>query len=559
MRPTISQLRQWNPESFTESGTCASTAAEALDTGIGRAVSALDSMTSWHGRTHDAARRRLDQEHDHADEVRNVLQMIADEALDAGTGLAYARDRVLRLVEAANGEGFRVAENGTVTHPDPARSSSAAELTYTIAAGLDTIDELDEMHGARLDGYASDLASMIDGAPDVTLPGGSSMDADAAVRMLESLAPDRRRGVVEKMSRRDVRRLIQANPHVMGNLPGIPFEWRVVANEINIRNALADEVQAGRGLGRRAQTLRDMLTPTPDPSNPYPHAGDDGLAERQFISFVNTPRGRAVEMIGRLRPNTRNVAVYVPGTGTDLDSANGDNRRAATELANQTNGPVFLYLDGELPRDLRAATSPGPAIEMGGRLAIFGHELDAELARHAPTAKSTFVGHSYGGSVVGTAEQLGLTPDRVIYASSAGTGALDLPRASGVERYSLTFPGDPIHLVQSLPGNPHGADPDTAPGVTRLDTGAVEIDGQPRVGGYRTHGAYWNDPDSTAFQNMVKVITGAEPDRYVERRPDTPGPPVPGLLPWWNRLLDPLDGDIDVPGPIPDIPLRLPW
>ncbi|MCK8614986.1 hypothetical protein [Gordonia sp. C13] len=513
MRPSISALRGWNPQSFSDAGSAATLAAEAVDTGIDRAVRTFDSVRSWRGRAHDAAHQKIWQEHDHGGEVRNVLQMIADEASDAGTDLSHARDHVLRIVDAATSSGFDVADDGTVTHPDPRRASTAAEVSETIDSGLAAIDALDERYGSRLDGYAADLTAMVDGQPDVILPGGRTMDADAAIRTLESLSPPQIRAIVGHLEPDDVRRLLQANPHVMGNLPGVPFDVRIQANEINIRNALVDEVQAGRGEGRRARTLREMLAPGP--------------VERRFVTFVNTPRGRVVEMIGSLRPGTRNTTTYVPGTGTTVDTAAGDNRRAAAELAARTGGPVFLYLDGDLPPDLRAATSTSFAAAMARRLELFGSELDAEIACHAPEASTTYIGHSYGGSVVGTAEQLGLTPDRVIYASSAGTGVLDLSHPSGVERYSLTFPGDPIHLAQSLPGNPHGSDPDSAPGVTRLDTGTVTIDGRTYDSGIKTHGGYWNDPDSTAFRNMVKVITGRQPDLYVPRKPD-----VELRLPW---------------------------
>ena len=101
MRPTISALRTWNPQTFADSGTAAATAADVLDSGINRAVAVFESARSWRGRTHDAAHRKIWQEHDHAGEVRNTLQMIADEASDAGTDLSHARDHVLRIVDAA--------------------------------------------------------------------------------------------------------------------------------------------------------------------------------------------------------------------------------------------------------------------------------------------------------------------------------------------------------------------------------------------------------------------------------------------------------------------------
>lgn len=578
MRPTISQLRAWSPQSFADTGSAAAAVAESLDTGIGTAVRAFDFASSWSGVAHDAAHRVIWAEHDHAGEVRNVLHMVADEATDAGADLCHARDFVLGVVRGAEGLGFTVFDDGTVTHPDTELAGQAALLADSVSDGLDTVDFLDERYGERLEGLAADLTSMITGQPDVRLPGGTASDADSVVRMLETLTPTRVRDVVEQMSSDDVRRLIQANPHVVGNLPGVPFAIRAQANEINIRNALAAENRAGRGQGRRARTLRGLLEPVRQPNVDAARRGDDGLVERTFITFVNTPRGRMVEMIGSLGPGTANTAVCVPGTGTSLDTAVGRNRTAATELATRTGGPVFLYLDGDLPPDLRAAASTGFAAAMAHRLALFGHELDAEIEQHAPDATTTYIGHSYGGSVVGSAEQLGLAPDRVIYASSAGTGIYDTPHPAGVDRFSLTFPGDPIHYVQSLPGNPHGHDPDTAPGVIRLDTGTVDVherpvdadgrtvDGSERTvdGGLVTHGAYWNDPESTAFQNMVKVIVGAEPDLYVPRKPDVaelPPPPLGAPAPlWWLYLFnDHADGDIDLPGPIPDIPLRLPW
>ena len=132
---------------------------------------------------------------------------------------------------------------------------------------------------------------------------------------------------------------------------------------------------------------------------------------------------------------------------------------------------------------------------------------------------TTVVGHSYGGAVVGTAEQLGLRADRVVYASASGTGVGDGEWRNpnpAVQRYSLTPPGDPIQYWQEF-GN-HGGDPDDAPGVTRLDSGDYS-DGTP-VAGTGAHSGYLDDEGSGALRNLAAVIAGDEPVPYVEQLPD---------------------------------------
>ncbi len=93
------------------------------------------------------------------------------------------------------------------------------------------------------------------------------------------------------------------------------------------------------------------------------------------------------------------------------------------------------------------------------------------------------IGHSYGGSIVGTAEAMGLTSDRTLFLAAAGAGVgVDDPgdwhnRNPDVLRFSMTAPGDFIEAVQGIPGGPHGADPDEMPGVIRLRTGRYDDGG----------------------------------------------------------------------------------
>jgi hypothetical protein len=253
-------------------------------------------------------------------------------------------------------------------------------------------------------------------------------------------------------------------------------------------------------------------------------------------------------------------------------------------MAKASGSPVLVFMDGDFPQNIGggAAANPRYAQEMAPLLKNFGHEIDREVAAHAPGTAVTYIGHSYGGAIVGSAEQAGLRADRVLHLSSAGTGALfqtgyNDPNPN-VQRYSMTAPGDAIGIPQGtgpfgpLGQHPGGSDPDQLPGVIHLDTGHYSHDnghhGELVFGPTDGHRKYLDDPGSTAFQNIAGVISGGPVTKYsgagvpmpdpfpdihipdfpdlprVPRLPDVPGlpkipgtPRIPGLdiptLPGW--------------------------
>ncbi|MDY6809783.1 MAG: alpha/beta hydrolase [Actinomycetota bacterium] len=549
MRPTISELREWRPDAVTAAGAAAHAASDIVDRATRQVIRAVDA-THWTGTTAVWAHHYADDTGVRAARLRRLLVQVADEAENAGADLAHAREIVLAEVDAAIADGYAVTDDGHVTSSDgPDERSRTAEVR--IRQGLSVIEAVDEQRGARIDQLVAAMSAG-GGGVGVTLPDGSSADAGRVVTALTRMTPSTRREFLSQLTAGDRRQIAVADPHVVGNLDGVDFELRATANDLAIRAALDAERRAGRGDDRRARRLAELLRPRADGTR------------RRFIAFGNTAQGHVIEMVGVLDAGTRNAAVLVPGTGAGLDTID-QSVAAATELARATDGPVFVYLDGDLPQTMGyegfddalgagaalgslagplgqalgtagaaaaslddSAADPRFAREMAPGLVGFAAELDAEIAAHAPGAALTVIGHSYGGSVVGSAEQVGLRADRVVYASSAGTGVFDGPWRNpnaGVERYSLTAPGDPIQYVQSLPGNPHGDDPDTAPGVLRMDTGfyAPGADGsRTPVAGTDGHSDYWRDPGSDAFGNIVRVIVGEQPSGYVARTPDFP-------------------------------------
>lgn len=250
---------------------------------------------------------------------------------------------------------------------------------------------------------------------------------------------------------------------------------------------------------------------------------------RKILQFDPSGDGSMVELVGDIDADTRNVAVYVPGTTAELADFERYYQGARTFTdADPTGGlATVVWMGGDFPDGLTNAVSASYAQDLAPRLTDFSHQLRSEIAGSAAAGNDvqvTFAGHSYGGPVVGTAEQQGLDADRVLHIASAGMGhdvdgPGDLhPAQPDVERYSITAPGDPIRWVRDTNiGNwGHGADPEGFPGMVQLETGHY-ADGRP-LEGAAAHVdviAYHSD----AWWNIYQVFTGGP---VVPDQPDVP-------------------------------------
>lgn len=518
--PTVVEVIAWPLEKLLDAATAYGIAGE-------RAANAADSLhrsfdidPTWHGNTRLAAESRVTAETTRIRRLERTLLDIA-ETTRAGHGrMSTARDRLRGQVETARASGFNIGDDGAVAHPDPRRRADADYLTERITTILHEADAADNALHAKIQ-Y---LTRQFDGSGDlVPLPDGDyAASSDAAAALLR-LSPEEITRYWESLTTAQRDNLIEAAPGYIGNLNGVDFTDRARANRITIDQALSREIDQGRAHGEKAETLRSLLSPISLPDDPT------RTVPRAIIGFRDVGNGQFIEMVGELTSESPGVAVLVPGTGTGLRSADTYRRRAAN-LAVASGAPVIVYADGDFPQQIidtdlspitGTAFDPSPARQTAPRLVDFAAALDSQLAASGLAPPTTIIGHSYGGSVVGTAEQLGLRADRVVYASSAGTGVADGPWHNAdpeVRRYSMTPPGDPIHYSQLLGAPVHGGDPDTAPGVTRLDSGYYR-DGS-LVAGRDAHAGYLDDPESDALLNIAAVISGGSPGTYVDRGPD---------------------------------------
>lgn len=524
---SIAEVRGWDPGTFGTAAAAASARAADIDSAMTTADDAVGSTEQWAGPSGDAARRGFRAELDQSRQLRNLLLCIADEAADAEREVGSARTHLLQLVNGCRPDV--VSDDGAVTDAD---GEPVPDATNRVRAALAEVYRQDGMFASALADTAHILRLVVTDPARVPAPNGTVTSASAAVVQLRDMSIDDRYDYFARLSPAEQRALLAADPVTIGNTDGVPFSLRIAANDVNIRNARDAELrkppdQRDRAMIDRYSAMVDEPIAEPHPADHRVH--NDNTTERQFIAFDPRGQGRWIEQVGRITPSAKGVGVHVPGTGTTL-AGNGKNLESARNLARLSGGAVFVYANGDLPNNVLPdknnwypqATDGAYARAMSPGLVDFGRALDHEISRAAPGLKTTYIGHSYGGLIVGHAEELGLRADRVVYASSPATGLVHSQPwtnpALDVKRYSLTAPGDPIQDVQAM----HyfdGHDPDHHAKIARMDSGYYS-DGR-LVEGTDGHGDYWEDPGSDAFKNVARVIAGDEPTPYVHRIADT--------------------------------------
>ncbi|HEX7825134.1 MAG TPA: alpha/beta hydrolase, partial [Mycobacterium sp.] len=236
----------------------------------------------------------------------------------------------------------------------------------------------------------------------------AARDIDAAVDVS---------GQIAAMTPAERARLIEEAPFVVGNTNGIPWDMRFAANRINIAQAIRDETGTDRDTVRRIGFYLDLLRDVDDP------AGSGQRVDRQILAF-DPARSTLVELNGDL-DTARSVAVLVPGMNTTIEGS-AANTETARRFVTATHGEVaaITYLGGPFPHGgnvisaLAQAADPHYALEMAPRLAEFSIDVDRTVDATGRQVAVTYVGHSYGGSILGTAEALGMTADRTLYVAA---------------------------------------------------------------------------------------------------------------------------------------------
>ncbi len=557
---TVTQAQRWRPEPLTET-------ADAWDRAAGVVLRHADTVdtavsgTEWRGAAARAATGAVAPLTAGLLRLCRALVLAAAEARDAAATVGAARERVLAGLAAAAGEGCPVREDGTVdppSRPSPlsvalAGGSDSAARTMLEVRARELTRQLQEAlrHLAQADteaGRAIDAAFEATGERSAEVRPAAAAANGTAVQGWPTTGQGRIAAQLTALPAAEQRRLVEEHPEQLGNTDGVPWPLRFAANRINIANAVLDQQRildrpvdeklaaavppnldpAGaermwaalhadpamraaaiathdRRARQRIAFYRGLLADVPDPVD------RDHWVPRQILAF-DPDRAALVEVSGDLN-RARAVGVLVPGLNTTVEGS-ADEVATARRFVAGSGGDVAMvtYLGGRFPTGellagLADASDPRYALDMAPRLAAFSEDVDRTAGRRPVT----YIGHSYGGSILGTAERFGLTADRVIYAEAAGAGVgVHQPadwhnRNPAVLRFSMTAPGDPISVVQGYPTGPHGADPDQLPGVIPLAAGR-RLTGRPMTGP-SSHSDVLTEP-SDAWRNILAVITG---------------------------------------------------
>ncbi len=521
-RPTVAQAESWNPDALRETADDWDAAADDLRTRIDAAVRAIDgSRDFWSGSAAEAARGHGATIAANGALATRCLITAAVAARDGAAQMGSARSDLLAVLSAARADGFRVADDGAVTVGGG--SPLLVSLTGgSVAATTDVLDArivaaLDDLGAADTD-CASDIIEALNPkhAPKAqTTPAGAwPVPLSDVVAGWSAIGQDRIANQIEAMTPDQRQRLIDEFPKQVGNTDGVPWDMRAAANRVNIAQAIADERRDdGPGSQRRIAFYQGLLAEVDDPTR------SGRRVDRQILAF-DPDRASLIELNGNLA-TAKSLAVMVPGMNTTIaDSA--ANTKTARRFVSATRGEVatITYLGGTFPRGdnvvagVADAADPRYALEMAPRLVAFSEDVDRTVNATGRDIPVTYIGHSYGGSIMGTAEVFGLTADRTLYLAAAGAGVgVDDPsdwhnRNPDVLRFSMTAPGDLIEVVQGNPASPHGADPDDMAGVISLAAGDYD-DGRP-MAGPRAHTDIVNAP-SDSWRNILAVITGDSP------------------------------------------------
>jgi Alpha/beta hydrolase len=548
---TVADIERWNAGDVREVFHTAHSRAQAAFDATDR-LATLPAFTSWGGEAAEAARDAVGQ-------TRKDLDAHGNEALAVATAASRSADRIdeikshlARLKADAEGSGLEVDATTNRVVPMTVSPHGRREMQANIPALQARLDAL-VAEANSVDAALANAISMAGGAmPIGVTPHDNRPEIQDALS--KPLPPDPQSFTdLWNTPTPEEKDWLYSQDHNLGNHPGMPFAGdhtdpgkdyynrlhldelqQTTQANIDRMQARFDELAAKAYIGDHSgETTNELNALTPQLTAAR-HQLDgykavwgsleakDGVP--RYLALIDG-QGHAAVAIGN--PDTAGrTATFVPGTGQDMATFDGSNRKSwdmyqatldADPALSKGDVSVTTWMGYDRPMDLFQAAWPDRAQSGGAGLDAY---LDGMHASHVgPAAIDTVVGHSYGSTLVGGAATGGnhLAADNVVAVGSPGmltNHAGDLALDPGAHVYSMTARNDVISLVTDMT---LGADPYTNDyGATRLWTYAgpappYSAGGLPSVA---AHSSYW-DEGNPGLANMGSIIAGLPPTQIV--------------------------------------------
>lgn len=424
-------------------------AASAQIDDLGTFVAGAARIGDWTGEGSSAYHVAIAPIGRRSDAMSLALRSVAQRAGDHAEEMQSLKDRRIDLVDRhthlTQQIGFLRDEAASATE------SEAAELQ----ADCDRVRGQVRIYETDLDAWRTDLAAeeaemsqaftrVLDAADVERIYGGVADPADAALSTKPGAdaTPGEVNAWWESLTTAQQQAIIAAAPGAIGNLDGIPSWARDAANTVALDRDLADWGHAeDEGVltddertwlenARAADEARHNIEERVDPVTGKP-------IETQIYLYDPTAfegDGAIAISAGNL-DTADNVAVVVPGFGTDAESAGYQGDRAATMYEatryldpNQSNATMF-WIGYDAPDNAPWDEGFDGAGVVSESMAEAGGEHLADTieglreSRDGDRAHLTVVGHSYGSTTTGHgAHDHGLDVDEIVFVGSPGVG-----------------------------------------------------------------------------------------------------------------------------------------
>ncbi|CAL9494980.1 alpha/beta hydrolase [Streptomyces sp. enrichment culture] len=315
------------------------------------------------------------------------------------------------------------------------------------------------------------------------------------------------------------------------DLDSIPAE---PANKYTMINTVNGPVQAytdewlswNQEYGDRKAELEKVLNGAKAIQERFDRTGEQGLPEAYLLGFDPKGEDDGRVILANGNPDTADhTAIYVPGTGTNIEGTDGGIDRSeamwreSQHLVPGQSVSSIYWFDYDAPDSIPQAMSGSRAEHAGPRLEDFLQ--GTQTAQGGPEAShTTVIGHSYGSTVIGeTARHNHIAADDIIalgspgmqveHAKDLGVGADHVwaEGADGSVDDAVVRHGGRLVGLGDWWANP--TDEDFGANVMQNDTGSF-LSG---------HSSYWDynaGQASVSLQNQAAVIAGRHGDVKLE-------------------------------------------